>query len=314
MRDHYEIWAKVLGFKPEEGKRYHNPFRADTTPSVYFQWKGSYLRMKDWADPYYHNINCFDAVAIRILGHKIEEFGDPKENWSSVMQYIGTGKSYSFTPPVAQKTFSFDLQAYQRAFTAEELSFYKQFGITEENLQEDKITGCEYYKHNSSADPTRYIVRYPSDIAFIQWRGSHKKIYRPTNKLMKFTTDTTGDDYWVFGHGGIALVFEGHKDSRVAYNLGFNAIGLQSSTITPSSTGIDILKSRFDRVIYVGDWDEAGIRNGQRISMAMGIEYIVFPPDIRSKLKSKDIADLYREIGRDRTIKAINYLLCELEK
>ena len=310
MRDHYEIWERVLGYRPVEGQRYTNPFRDDRSPNCYFQWVGKYLRMKDWGNSYYHNINCFDGVAIRILGHKIGEFGSQEQDWASVKEFITGVAKFEYTPMLA-KRFTFDLQANPRDLTGEELAFYRTFGISENNLVDDSITGCESYKYNSSKDPRQYFIRYPQDIAFIQWRGEHKKIYRPQNKELKFTTDTTGDDYWAFGDGALALVFEGHKDARVAYNLGFNTIGLQSSTILPSAFSIELLKKRYERIVYVGDWDYAGIDNGERISQLMDIEHRYFNSVIRQRIKSKDIADLYVEVGRERALRALNYLCHE---
>ena len=323
MYNQEDVWSRVVGFRPEVGRKYEHPFRSKKTISTEWQWdhKG-YLRMKDWGDDYYHNINIFDAVAIKILGHKIDEVGSREENLASVKQFI-TGSNIRFETQstiaakvAAKKAFSFDLQAMQRPFTDEELSFYRSFGITETNLVEDKITGCEWYKHNSVAQPTQYHLRYPQDPCVIQWAGDRKKIYRPFNKAMKFTTDTKGDDIWVFGSGGLALIFEGHKDARVAHNLGFNTIGLQSSTILPSPQLMQVLVSRFEDILYVGDWDQPGIKNGMRIANSLGIQQAYFPEPVRSKLITKnlkDISDLYRAIGRERTINAVKYIINEYQ-
>lgn len=310
MRDHYEIWQRVLGYRPIEGQRYTNPFRTDRSPNVTFEWVGKYLRMKDWGNSYYHNINCFDGVAIRILGHKIGEFGDVDTDMASVREFISGVSKFEYTPELV-KRFTFDLQAHKRDLTGEELAFYETFGISQNNLADDDVTGCDWYKYNSSKDPRQYYIRYPQDLAFIQWRGEHKKIYRPKQKEYKFTTDTTGDDYWAFGSGGLGLIFEGHKDARVAYNMGFNSIGLQSSTILPSEFGVELLKKRYERIIYIGDWDFAGISNGERISKTMGIEHRYFNSVVRTRIHSKDLADLYVEVGRNRAIKALNYLAHE---
>ena len=307
MRDHYEIWERAIGFRPQDKIRITNPFRNDSHAGAYFEWVGSYLRLKDWGNSYYHGINCFDAVAIKVLGHKIGEFGSADADWSAVKEFI-SGTSYFDKEQIPVNKFHFDLQVESRALTSDEISYYAGFGISDNNLTDDVITGCEFYRYNSSKNPTQYYIRYPNDLAFIQWRGLHKKVYRPHNKEYKFTTDTSGDDYWVFGDSELALVFEGHKDARVAYNLGFTSIGLQSSTILPSEVGLLALRNRFKRIIYIGDWDNAGIQNGERISKIMGVEHRYFDERIRAKLKSKDIADLYKEVGRERACKALNYL------
>ncbi len=313
MRDHYQIWERAIGFRPELKKKYPNPFRADRHGDCYFEWVGNYLRLKDWGNSYYNGINCFDAVSIRVLGHKIDETGDPRENWNTVMDFISGVARFDKANIVASDDFKYSLIASPRDMTAEELVFYRQFGIKDIHLSDDHVTGCDWYKYNSRQYPDSFTLRYPSDLAYVLWmENDRKKVYRPSNKELKFTTDTLSDDVWSFGSGGMALVFEGHKDARVAYNLGFDSIGLQSCTIAPTKFTVMALKQRFSRIVYVGDWDNAGITNGSKVAEAMGIEQRVFPGAVRSKLLSKglsDLSDLYREVGRERCIKALNYLM-----
>lgn len=298
MLDHREIWAIATGVYPEVGKKVCNPLRSDTHPGCSFEWQGDYLRLKDFGNRYYHNMNAFDAVCMKIQQHKIGEYGDSAGDLRLVMDFLSR-QNIKEAPPSVKTEFKYELTVEGRPISLEEERYFLKFGITKSHLIEDHIEGCKMYSYNSRAHPNEYKVRYPQGLAFIMWRGTRKKVYRPEQKeAPKFSTDTTADDYYVFGSGGPAMIFEGYKDARIAYNLGFNSVGLQSSTVVPKTWGP--LLDRFDELIYVGDWDKAGLDNGDLISKGLKR-----PKYFQNK--NKDVGEFFTGYGPERTKAALEY-------
>lgn len=278
--------------------------RPDSRPNAWYEWDGEYLRLKDFGHKEYHNLNCFDAVALKVLGHKIGAYGGDREDFKAVMEYITENGIKSSQKP-STTIFRYDLIVETRPLSLEEKVYFSEHGITEQNLLDDGVTGVEMYKYNSKLRPTQYTVRYPQDKAVALWKNGRVKVYRPDNKEMKFSTNTIGDDYYVFGSGGTAYGFEGYKDARAACNLGFNTFGLQSSTVLPTEHGIAKLKHQFDELIWIGDWDKAGKENGANIAKRLGIAQR--SPDW--KIPQKDIAAIVRTYGPDRAKKAMQCII-----
>lgn len=295
--DQLQVIQKAVGFYPELGKKIRNPFREDKSPKCYFAWDRprSYIRLYDWSNLFFHRMNCFDMIFYAKYKRKIASEQDLKE----ATALIRDGDTRIELGRKQGPDFKFTLNVTKSGLDQEIIKYYEQYGITEENLVEDTVTGVSYYEYNREDTPRLFYTHEPNDVCVALWRNERKKVYRPLNKYYKWKTDCTSNDiyWWNARPSEFALVLASHKDGRVAANWGYPTIAFQSETSIPDN--LDIIVGKHKKLLYIGDHDKAGLDNAAMLLQKLShipIEHKPMPSYLLN-YKIKDLAEFRRRGG-----------------
>lgn len=318
-----EIYQLVFGFLPVEYDLVRSPFRKDNNPGAYFERdaKGK-LRFKDFANgevikgTKMISIDCFDAVRVF--------FNLP--NFYSTLLFIKNKliDSNSSIKPVRELSFEvkekkkFYFRCMSRNFNLKDKDYWTRFGITKQNLIDDKVFPVEeVFLYNTKKGDTSFKVR-DLGYCFTDFKSNHKKLYIPKtgNNDKIFITDCDNNDI-----GGITklknsfkkiIISKSYKDYRVLKNLGLEVIWLQSENSFPSMEVLLPLLHNYTEVIIFFDNDNAGILNSKFLSDLINS---FFPnksrvfnfPEKLFKLGIKDPADFYEHLGREELMNCLLY-------
>lgn len=265
--DQAQVIANVMGYWPPISttrKLYvKNTLRGDRKPGCWFANKWGYIRLFDYGDLTYNKANYFDLVALKHFHTRTEHNREIIPEVKKIIQNMG---QVSFRK-IEGDDFRFDLRWEEDDLTQDIIDYYAQYGITEAQLNQDRITGVKYYEYNSAESPGLYSRYYPGDLCVAMPRNGHVKIYRPhhteNSVYKKWVTNCERDDYYYWPRKKDLLLITGsHKDGRCLFNMGYSVWAWQSETNFPSLHSISKFRD-YEKIVYFGDIDEGGIRNAQ---------------------------------------------------
>jgi DNA primase len=203
------------------------------------------------------------------------------------------------------------IQIKPKAFSEQELKWWKGFGITEKTLKKYKVFSCDSIFLNgdyfSSSSPRVPIYGYYCGKKNGQelWR-----IYFPSKRSFRFLSNV-GKSYIQGAKqlpktGDILLVTKSQKDVMLAYELGIPAIAPCSEVLFLSNKQIQHLKKRFKTIVVCYDTDITGIHNLKQIKVKHPDLHIFFIP---RKYGVKDISDFFKKYGEEETRRLAGELL-----
>ncbi len=289
------------------GRRYVNPLRADSNPGCFFKWLPSgNLFFVDYATEqvYY---TCID-VAMLVTGYKYpdvlykieSDFQLTNLNLSDKARLKAETKE-TVIPEMIPATIKVKLTR----FTAEDLAYWKQFGVSPSILRfydvrrVDKawINDDLWYVNNND-DP---CYRYKEKDKF--------KLYRPLvrKKQLKFRTNFFGgilEGYTQLPHRGqLLIITKGLKDVMTLHGLGYNAVAVRGETTPISENAYELLKNRFDQLVLWFDPDQAGITGARKMSEKYNIPFFQY-----DGAYGKDPSDIYRDHGPEKVLELCKQL------
>lgn len=141
----------------------------------------------------------------------------------------------------------------------------------------------------------------PEDPAYSYEHGnSMRKVLRPnTSRDKKWRSNIPRHIYsgWdqLDPQGDVLIITKALKDVMIWRMAGFNAISPQGESIRPTEGFINLLLSRYPRILVNYDNDAAGIRNMNEITEQFGLEGFVMPQE-------KDPSDFVKVHGFDSLI------------
>lgn len=203
------------------------------------------------------------------------------------------------------------IQIKPKAFSEQELKWWKGFGITEKTLKKYKVFSCDSIFLNgdyfSSSNPRVPIYGYYCGKKNGQelWR-----IYFPSKRSFRFLSNV-GKSYIQGAKqlpktGDVLLVTKSQKDVMLAYELGIPAIAPCSEVLFLSNKQIQHLKKRFKTIIVCYDTDITGIHNLKQIKVKHPDLHTFFIP---RKYGVKDISDFFKKYGEEETRRLAGELL-----
>lgn len=272
-----DIFELVFGFKPEEFEYVTSPFREDSNPGCWFEIdiNTNKLRFTDFADTRVikgvkmSNIDCFDAVKIYFglpSFYKTLEFIKAKLiDGKDIKHDIVHHKVKNKQVKKRQKKQVKILVNTRDFFIPDKNFWLSRYGITKENLIEDKVFPIKRFKLLDTKTGDHSFRT--NDIAYVytEFKSGNKKIYRPKKKGNKrFITNCTADDVGGMNtnikSGRLLIITKSYKDYRVLRNLGLNVRWLQNEGMFPKSEEFWTLIDNFDKVVVFFDNDSAGIK------------------------------------------------------
>lgn len=203
------------------------------------------------------------------------------------------------------------IQIKPKAFSEQELKWWKGFGVTEKTLKKYKVFSCDSIFLNgdyfSSSSPRVPIYGYYCGKKNGQelWR-----IYFPSKRSFRFLSNV-GKSYIQGAKqlpktGDILLVTKSQKDVMLAYELGIPAIAPCSEVLFLSNKQIQHLKKRFKTIVVCYDTDITGIHNLKQIKVKHPDLHTFFIP---RKYGVKDISDFFKKYGEEETRRLAGELL-----
>ena len=280
-----------------------SPLRKDNRPTCSFcHSKKGELMFHDFGTGFHENFvgivmeihKCSYQEALNIIA---EDFGyiSKAEDRPAVKIKVSDVK-------LEEKTETL-IQIKPKAFSEQELKWWKGFGVTEKTLKKYKVFSCDSIFLNgdyfSSSSPRVPIYGYYCGKKNGQelWR-----IYFPSKRSFRFLSNV-GKSYIQGAKqlpktGDILLITKSQKDVMLAYELGIPAIAPCSEVLFLTKNQLDRLRLRFKRIIVIYDNDLAGISGLKKIrKLYPDLDYFFIP----LKYGAKDFSDLVKKYGIEKT-------------
>lgn len=295
--DQEEIVEKLITGEPViTYKKIHSVFKIDKNPSCYFYWFNNKLWFVDYAD------NPTHRDVINMIQDKY------KLNYHSALDLISRSVTMSRVETDSHtqyKKVCQEITFKSRNFNAKDAEYWSEYGITRQQLMDDKVFPVVWYKFFSVRAERQLIIR-PEDIcyAYTDFSTGKVKIYRPltTNSAFKWITNCTEQDIGNISSinetGETLLIVKSYKDCRVVLNTELieDVIWFQNEGMMPSDAVLMDLCNSFERIIILYDNDTAGIKAAIKVSDYINslVPEKSFPKHTPLSLNSKDPAELYK--------------------
>ena len=104
--------------------------------------------------------------------------------------------------------------------------------------------------------------------------------------------------------GNLLIITKSMKDVLTLKGLGYAAIAPQSENSYPKREQIEVLKSRFDKILVFLDNDRAGLKAMASLRRMYRLLFYAIPLNY----KVKDISDFHKKYGRAKTQQLIDSL------
>lgn len=288
-----------------------SPLRKDNRPTCSFcHSKKGELMFHDFGTGFHENFvgivmeihKCSYQEALNIIA---EDFGyiSKAEDRPAVKIKVSNVKLEAKTETL--------IQIKPKAFSEQELKWWKGFGVTEKTLKKYKVFSCDSIFLNgdyfSSSSPRVPIYGYYCGKKNGQelWR-----IYFPSKRSFRFLSNV-GKSYIQGAKqlpktGDVLLITKSQKDVMLAYELGISAIAPCSEVLFLSNKQIQHLKKRFKTIVVCYDTDITGIHNLKQIKVNHPDLHTFFIP---RKYGVKDISDFFKKYGEEETRRLAGELL-----
>lgn len=287
-----------------------SPFRNDKHPTCgFFRNSVGDLFFKDFSGDFCGN--CFNVVmrkyncsyhkALQIIAN---DFGIVENSnltrHETLINY--SGKKF-------EKLKSSDIRVTIQDFTKEELEYWSSYGITEKTLKKFNVFSCKYLFLNGelfqTSNKKNFIFGYYYGIGEDNrelWR-----IYFPKQRDFRFLSNWKHEliqgSKQLPDKGEFVVITKSMKDVMCLYELEIPAIAPNSETLFINNKQLEILKSKFKKIVVLYDQDKAGKYNMAKIRRKYPeLIYLVIPKEY----EAKDISDFYKKFGRDKTLELIN--------
>lgn len=192
-----------------------------------------------------------------------------------------------------------DLQCKVREWRDYDIEYWKSYGISLEWLKyadvypiSHKIVISEGHRYVFGADKYAYayVERKESKVTLKIYQPFNKDGYKWSNKH-----DKSVISLWtkVPEYGNKICICSSLKDALcLSCNTGIPALSIQGEGYNISSTAVSELKRRYKHIYILLDNDEAGLKDGEKLSASTGFTNIVLP-----KFEGgKDISDYFKTL------------------
>ena len=280
----------------------YSPFRNERNPSFMIGNKHGRLTFIDFGDTSKRG-SCFDFVRM-LFNVNLDEalkmidrdLGLGMTRQTNTQEYKRIVSEYK--QPVKMSKVYTSIQAVVRRFTNEELAYWAQYHISEDELKANNVYSLSKVYLNkqlvtSSLDELRFGYLYDD-----RW-----KIYRPFAKDKRYKwvpnnvpiTAMDGKDN--IKNCDVAFINKSKKDFMVMSKLFPCSCAVQNEGLGCfSPENVEYIKSNSNRQILSFDSDVTGVSNSQQITQMFGFDYCNVPKKYLDE-DIKDWADLAKHHG-----------------
>lgn len=286
-----EIFERYLGLPVNTNTFYKNTKREDESPGCkyYYSKKTGRIRFRDFSKEW--DWDCFDVVqreykcsfkqALKIVAVDFNLIGVPTKN------------DFVDSPTPVEDISKIEIAS--KPFTKEELEYWKQFYLTEEQLKRNYIYSVKFAKRGDR------VLFKGGEMCFAYYLGNKEyNLYFPNRRYARFMkTDMSIVQGWYLipNTGNDLIITKSYKDVVcLIENLNIPAVAPQSETILWESDVMDKLSKRFIRIWCLFDNDQDGRRATRKyISRYPYIRPLLFPFTMK-----KDYTDNLKALGLER--------------
>lgn len=310
----YDIFMTYCAPFKEVGKMFKSELRIDNKPTCKISVSNTTgdLLYGDFNGPSY---NCFQYIqakynvdyntALNIINRDFKLGLFP--SWSSIKT---SNIILDVKPNITKKNFkkkSVIVKKRKRVWSKDDSNYwFKKYGITRKTLTFFGVEPIDFYWVNEYRFSCKTITYS------YEFGNGARDIYSPLKTDgFKWGASTTKANN-IYGYkqlpasGDTLFIVSSLKEVMLLYEMGVTAVAPQSeSTFIPNEMLLDI-RSRFNKLVILFDFDKAGREQAKKFGEQYNIEYLKFTEDTINEFDNqKDLSDAY-EVDRD---KVINLLL-----
>lgn len=308
-----------IPFSFKLGRNFLNPLYKDSKAScnVYFDRRNGMYKMKDFGNDDYSG-DCFALVG-KLNGLNCKEPKDFVQILAIIRDmHLGLSdksemriSSTTSVPVIAEVTHvpkrkkARPYTLAQKSFTAAELAFWGESGITQEVLKLFQVVSLKKFSSENNEGKPFSIVATDKEPVFGYTAKQYVKVYRPHSEMRFLYAGDFGENY-CFGleqlpaKGDLLFITGGEKDVMSLTVHGFHAICFNSETVTIPVGIIHRLSFRFKHIVLLYDVDKAGLDSSAKQELALknyGVKRLLLP--LEGTKVEKDISDFFR-LGNSR--------------
>lgn len=303
------VFKYYIPFSFKLGRNFLNPLYKDSKAScnVYFDRRNGMYKMKDFGNDDYSG-DCFALVG-KLNGLNCKEPKDFVQILAIIDRDMHLGlsdksemriSSTTSVPVIAEVT-----HVPKKSFTAAELAFWGESGITQEVLKLFRVVSLKKFSSENNEGKPFSIVATDKEPVFGYTAKQYVKVYRPHSEMRFLYAGDFGENY-CFGleqlpaKGDLLFITGGEKDVMSLTVHGFHAICFNSETVTIPVGIIHRLSFRFKHIVLLYDVDKAGLDSLAKQELALknyGVKRLLLP--LAGTKVEKDISDFFR-LGNSR--------------
>lgn len=314
------VFKYYIPFSFKLGRNFLNPLYKDSKVScnVYFDRRNGMYKMKDFGNDDYSG-DCFALVG-KLNGLNCKEPKDFVQILAIIDRDMHLGlsdksemriSSTTSVPVIAEVTHvpkrkkARPYTLAQKSFTAAELAFWGESGITQEVLKLFRVVSLKKFSSENNEGKPFSIVATDKEPVFGYTAKQYVKVYRPHSEMRFLYAGDFGENY-CFGleqlpaKGDLLFITGGEKDVMSLTVHGFHAICFNSETVTIPVGIIHRLSFRFKHIVLLYDVDKAGLDSSAKQELALknyGVKRLLLP--LAGTKVEKDISDFFR-LGNSR--------------
>jgi len=281
---------------------FRSPLRKDRHPTCSYRYGADGRpRFKDWASntsydcidlvQQLHNIGYQEAIRQISLDFKLTNQGVDNERVKLFKERRLIREKLGY------RTLGTKLEVSTKDLTDSTIDYFSQFGISRSTLEFYSVHGINklwvndnpVYWGNLEDPAVGYFLGVIDGLE--QW-----KIYFYTRREKRFICNTRRLQGWfqLPEKGDRVIITKSLKDVMTLHELGEAAIAPQGETVRIRGPLIDHLRSRFDQVYSLYDWDLTGVTAANRLRKEFNI-----PALFTHEYGTKDISDLVKAKGME---------------
>ena len=313
------VFKYYIPFSFKLGRNFLNPLYKDSKAScnVYFDRRNGMYKMKDFGNDDYSG-DCFALVG-KLNGLNCKEPKDFVQILAIIRDmHLGLSdksemriSSTTSVPVIAEVTHvpkrkkARPYTLAQKSFTAAELAFWGESGITQEVLRLFRVVSLKKFSSENNEGKPFSIAATDKEPVFGYTAKQYVKVYRPHSEMRFLYAGDFGENY-CFGleqlpaKGDLLFITGSEKDVMSLTVHGFHAICFNSETVTIPVGIIHRLSFRFKHIVLLYDVDKAGLDSSAKQELALknyGVKRLLLP--LAGTKVEKDISDFFR-LGNSR--------------
>lgn len=307
------VFNFYMPFEFKLKKNFRNPLYDDSKPScnIYFDSRANCYKMHDFGNVEFSG-DCFWFAAT--VNHL-----DVKRNFPEVLQRINDDLCLNVEQPslkykqsklstlkqtqpftIKEQEPTLPFKTIEKPFSEQELLFWKEYSISQKELNRYKVKSLTSYKSKNSEGAPFQLEASRIEPIFAYFGNGYVKLYRPYSK-MRFLYGGQMPEIYCFGleqlpqRGDVVFITGGEKDVLCLSAHGFNAVCFNSETASIGNEMIEMLARRFRHVIFLYDMDETGKRESTRqCEIFSAYKTIRMELPLLGTKQEKDISDYFR--------------------
>ena len=307
----YDIFMYYCPNFKELGKKFSSDLRQDKSPTVSIIPYNGKLLYKDFGNSE-HVFDCFNYVrfkyncsflgALRIIDC---DFNLNLGNKQEAIRFTMGVMAFKQNNTVNYIRKQVVLQKKKRLWSIEDMKFWSKYLVSKKTLLSFAVEPISHFWINNN----RFTCK---SISYAFRFKNRYKIYSPYEEKNKWLSNTRKSDIQGYNQlpykGERLIITSSLKDVMCLYEIGCNAIALQSEMQMPEEKLINELKERFQTIdiLYDNDFDNVnnpGQTMAKKICELYGLNNICIP----CQLGCKDPSDLVKETGSMIELKNILY-------